>query len=96
MKRTYPRLISDIVAEAIERVGLTEQFAEHRICALWPEIVGQGINRYTLKRYVDRGKLHVYLTSGPLKNELSFNRKTLVNALNAAVGSDVIDDIIFH
>ena len=96
MKRTYPRQIGDIITEALDRAGLSEQLAGQRICAIWPEVVGQGINRYTVKRYVDGRRLHVYITSGPLKNELSFNRASLVAALNKAVGSDVIDDIVFH
>ena len=96
MKRTYPRQIGDIITDALDRYGLNDRLDEHRVCALWPEVVGQGIKRYTVKRYVDHGVLHVHLTSGPLKNELSFNRAALVTALNSAAGSDVITDIVFH
>ena len=70
--------------------------AEQKACFLWPEIVGPGVNRYTTRRYVERGVMHVYITSAVLKNELSYIRTRLVEQINRAVGSDVITSIIFH
>lgn len=96
MKRTYPRQIGEIINDALDRAGLTEKLDDRRICALWPEVVGQGINRYTIKRFVDHGVMHVYLSSAALKNELSFNRAALVRTLNDVVGKEVIHDILFH
>lgn len=75
---------------------MTETVAEQRACYLWSEVVGPVINRYTFKRYVERGVMHVYLTSAALKNELSFNRSSLVKRINQAVGSEAITSIIFH
>lgn len=40
--------------------------------------------------------MHVYITSAVLKNELSFNRRPLVEAINRAVGRNIITDIRFH
>lgn len=96
MKRTYPRHIAAIIDEAMKRSGLTEGLNAQRAAAAWVDVVGPAINRYTLRRYVDRGVLHVYLTSAPLKNELSFSRTALVAAINRAVGADVITDIAIH
>lgn len=96
MKRTDPKSIAEIIREGIRQAGLTDTVAEQRACYLWPEIVGPGVNRYTFKRYVERGVLHVYITSAPLKNELSFNRAALVEQINRAVGSAAIKSIEFH
>lgn len=96
MKRTEPKSIGQIIRESIEQAGMTETVAEQRACYLWAEVVGPVINRYTFKRYVERGVMHVYLTSAALKNELSFNRSSLVKRINQAVGSDAITSIIFH
>jgi len=96
MKRREPQRISEIFSQALEMTGMTSTFNEHRLCSLWPEIVGPGINRLTTRRFVDRGVLHVYITSAVLKNELSFNRQSLVDALNRAAGANVITDIQFH
>lgn len=96
MKRTYPKHIASIIDEAMDRAGLTDGLNGQRAAAAWIDVVGPAINRYTLRRYVDRGVLHVYLTSAPLKNELSFSREALVAAINKAVGGEVITDIAIH
>ncbi len=96
MKRTYPKHIAGIIDEAMAKAGLTESLNGQRAAAAWVDVVGTAINRYTTRRYVDHGVLHVYMTSAPLKNELSFNRDRLISAINNMVGADVISDIQFH
>lgn len=96
MKRTYPKHIAGIIDEAMERSGLTESLNAQKAAAAWIDVVGPAINRYTTRRYVSDGVLHVYLTSAPLKNELSFNRDRLISAINRMVGAEVISDVQFH
>ena len=96
MKRTYPRHIAAIIDEAMERAGLTDSLNEQRASAAWADVVGASINRYTTRRYVDHGVLHVYLTSASLKNELGFVSDRLMDAINRWVGADVVKEIVFH
>lgn len=96
MKRTEPKSISDIIDEAMEKAGNADQLARQRASFLWSEIVGQGVNRYTSRRMVIGSVLHVYLTSAPLKHELSFHRQRIVESINSTLGKDVITEIILH
>lgn len=96
MKRSDAQSIKEIIDVALSQSGVSDVIDEQRVCYLWPEIVGPGINRYTIKRYVERGVLHVYLSSAALKNELQFHRSRLVESLNNAVGKNVITNIIIH
>lgn len=96
MKRTYPKHIAAIIDEAMDRAGLTGSLNAQRAAAAWADVVGPSINRYTTRRYVDHGVLHVYLTSAPLKNELGFVRDRLIQALNRQVGVAVVTEIVFH
>lgn len=96
MKRTYPRHIAAIIDEAMDRTGLTDSLNEQRAAAAWADVVGASINRYTSRRYVDHGVLHVYLTSAPLKNELGFVKSRLIETINRWVGVDVVKEIVFH
>lgn len=97
MKRTEPKSFAEIFDENMARAGASDTMARHQACFLWPEIVGPGINKYTYKRYVDdNGCLHVYVSSAPLKNELTYLRSRLIEQLNEAVGSQALTDIIFH
>lgn len=96
MKRTEAKCIKDIIDAAINDSGIASTFDEQKLCYLWPEVMGQSINRYTTRRYVENGVLHVYLSSAALKNELQFHRTRLVEELNKAAGRNVITNIIFH
>lgn len=96
MKRTEPKILNSIIEEALRETSLSDTFREQQACYLWPEVVGPGVNRYTTRRYIDRGKLHVYIASGPLKGELQFMRSHIAEELNRAVGSNVITEIIIH
>lgn len=96
MKRTEPRSFAEIYAEAIEKAGMTDTFAQQQASYLWSEIVGPGVNRYTTKRYVADGVLHVFISSAPLKNELLFHRAAIIKNINERVGSEAIKEIIFH
>ena len=96
MKRTYPKHIAAIIDEAMDRAGLTDTLNEQRAAAAWSDVVGPVINRYTTRRYMERGVLHVYLTSAPLKNELSFNKTSLIGAINKHTGTETVKDIMFH
>lgn len=96
MKRRDPQSLKEIIDIIMDDDSVREAARAQRLCYIWPEVVGPGINRYTTKRYVDGRTLHVFISSGPLKNELQFNRSRLINLLNNAVGHEVIDDIYFH
>lgn len=96
MKRREPQRVGEIIAKAIAETGNERIFNEQRLCYLWPEVVGPAINRYTTRRWVDHGTLHVCLSSSSLKNELSFHRTVLVERLNGAIGKKIIDSIIIH
>lgn len=96
MKRTDPQSIGEIIDRVLDQENIRDTALEQRACYLWQEIVGAGINRYTSRRYVSGGVMHVYITSAPLKNELQFHRSRLVEQINKAVGTDVITDIAIH
>ena len=96
MKRTEAQSIKDIIDVALTQSGISSTIDEQKLCYLWPEIVGQSINRYTTRRYVENGILHVYISSAALKNELQFHRTRLMDELNRATGKNVITNIVIH
>ena len=96
MKRTYPKSIAEVIDGFLKAEQLDTQLNEQRASALWPQIVGQGINRYTISRDVRDGVLIVRLSSAPLRNELMMNRSALIKRINEALGQEVIREIIFQ
>ena len=95
MKRTEAKNIGQIINDLLKKENLDVALDEHRASALWPQIVGDGINRYTIRRDVKDGVMTVYLSSAPLANELMLNRDRIIQRINEALGRDIIREIIF-
>lgn len=95
MKRTDARLLGDIIKDFLKEEKLEDELDEHRASAVWPDVVGSGINRYTISRSVSRGVMTVKLSSAPLRNELMITRSVLVARINEALGREVIKEIVF-
>ena len=96
MKRTEAMKVGDIIKKLLKEDNIDRQFDEQKVVYLWPEIVGSGINRYTVSRYVKNGVLYLHLSSAALRNELMMSRTALIKRLNEAVGSEVIHDIVIR
>lgn len=95
MKRTEARNIGEIINDLLRQENLDVALDEHRASALWPQIVGDGINRYTIRRYVNNGVMTVHLSSASLANELMLNRAGIIQRINEALGREIIREIIF-
>lgn len=96
MKRTEPEQIGALVNRLLKENNLDEKLLQQKAAFLWKDVVGEGINRYTTRRYVSGTVMHVYLSSAPLKNELLFMRDRLLKALNQAIGEPFLTDIQIH
>ena len=95
MKRTEAKNIGQIIDDVLRKEHLDVALDEHRASALWPQIVGDGINRYTIRRYVKDGVMTVHLSSASLANEMMLNRAAIIQRINKALGRDVIREIVF-
>ncbi len=95
MKRSNAETVGQIIQHYLESEKLDTKMYELRISELWADVVGPGVNRYTINRYVKDRCLFVRLSSAALRNELMLGRSVLVKRLNDAVGHEVINDIIF-
>lgn len=95
MKRTEAQTIGQIVDNFLQHEHLDTQLDELRASALWPQVVGHGINRYTASRHVAGGVMTVHITSAPLRNELMLMRSNIIQRINEALGRDVIHEIVF-
>jgi predicted nucleic acid-binding Zn ribbon protein len=96
MKRTNAQTVGEIINDLLKQENLQGKLDEHRAVAIWPEIVGQGVNRYTVSRSVKDGVLYVSLSSASLRNELMLSRTLLLKRINEALGGDIIKEIIFR
>ncbi len=97
MKKTYPRLVGDILTDMITRAGLAPDIKRSSAVSLWPEIVGPSIAAYTRRiSMTDDGVMHVFIASAPLKEELGYARENLRQRINEALGEEIVTNIAIH
>lgn len=96
MKRTEAHSVGEIIDQLLKENNIDQQFNEQKVVYLWPEIVGQGINRYTTKRWVKNGVLYLHISSAALRNELMMSRSQLIKHINEAMGNKIIHDIVIR
>jgi len=96
MERVEPMSIRQIIDKVIDASGARGAVLEHRAAYMWPDIVGQGINRVTTRRYVSKGVLHVYITSASMKSEIEFSKHRIIEAINSALGENVLTGMVVH
>lgn len=98
MKKIEPQQVGDIINDVFRRAGQEDNACRHRALVNWVNVVGQGINQKTTRRYVtDDGVMHVYIASAAIKQDLMFMRQKLLEALNSyAAHPTAITDLILH
>lgn len=96
MKRTEPISIKQLIDKVMLESDTREAMMQQRASYLWTEVVGSGVNMFTFRRYVDKGVLHVYITSASLKNDLGFLRQNILKEINSRLGAEVLSDIVIH
>ncbi len=87
--------LRDALLAFLRQAGLETPLLEYRITEAWPEVMGTTISRYTKQVFVRDGKLHVKLSSAPLRQNLMMEHKRIAQKLNEHVGSYVISDVSF-
>lgn len=88
--------LREIIDRVMDASARKDDMLAMRAAYLWTDVVGPGVNRYTTRRYVKDGVLHVYISSGPLKSELSFRREAIAKAINEILGREVVKSIRLH
>ncbi len=96
MKRTDPLSVKQIIDAVLLSEDRKDNALQHRAAWMWGEVVGPGVNRLTTRRYVVDGVLHVYISSASLKQDLGYQRQSIVEHINNAIGAEVITKIQLH
>ena len=81
--------------DLLKSYKLESRYNAARIRKDWEKLMGKPIAKRTGKIRINNGKMSVYLTSAPLKQELNMSKTKILEILKKEYGEDVILDIIF-
>lgn len=95
MKRKKAEPVGDVVLSLLRQQGLEAPLNEYRLIQSWTDVMGPAIERYTRNVSIRNQTLFVQLASPVLRQELSMQKRELVQRLNTHVRAQVITDITF-
>ena len=78
--------LSELIHEYLRASKLTSGLNTQRIFAAWDAASGAG--RYTIRRFFRDGKLYITVDSSVVRSQLSFQRDTLIEKINALLAQD--------
>lgn len=84
--------LGDAIIQYLRENGLEQSVLDVQIEEVWPQVMGDVVNRLTRSVEVRDGVLYVRVNSAALKTQLFENRFELVRKLNEAVGAKAIRD----
>ncbi len=87
--------IKDLLDAFIRRSAFKDNLDGERVRKAWFRLFDKNIASYTMSLDFKEGVLKVRLSSAPLREELSRNKKSLIEHLNRALGDILVHEIRF-
>lgn len=87
--------IDQVFYDLLRAYGISRKYEEHLLKKEWENVVGQTIARQTQSLVIDKDIMYVQLKAAALREELGYSKGKLKEALNNAVGKDILRDIVF-
>ena len=96
-KRTKDQLsISDLLKEFVETNKLQTGLDKVNVQDAWAQMMGNGVNNYTMAVQLERDTLYVQLSSSVLREELSYGKEKIIKMLNESLGKEVITKLVLR
>ncbi len=86
--------LGDALKQFVQGSKLKNGIQSAQIEAVWLEIMGITIAKYTDKIYIFNQKLFIETNVGPLKNELGFQKLQIIERVNEKMGAQTISEVI--
>jgi len=93
-RKSNQKSLGEIIQDFLKQSGWERKLDEVNIMTEWDKVLGPSLAKYTEEVFIKNKKLHIRLNSSTLRQELSYKKSEIVKDLNAAVGKDVINDIV--
>ncbi len=88
--------IGEALRVFLEKSRMKPRIQALQIEALWEKLMGKTIARYTDKIQIVNGTLFIRTNVGPLRNELIYQKKEIIERVNEALGDKVIKEVVVN
>lgn len=88
--------IGEAIAQIKKNTKLGNGLRSAAIDEVWETIMGKTIAKYTDKIDLKNSTLFIDVSIGPLKSELMFQRKLIIERINEHFGEQIIAEVIIR
>ncbi len=95
-KRSNEQTLGEIIKEVLKTHRLEAGITKVRVSSIWDKVMGEFIASKTTNLFLQKDTLIVELNSAALRNELSYGKEKIIEAINKEVGKNVIKKIVIR
>ena len=88
--------IGEALKQFLDKSKLKNGIRTVQIETIWQELMGKTIARYTDKIEIIQYTLFIHTTTGPLKQELLYQKDKIIERINEVMGDKVIRDVVIR
>jgi predicted nucleic acid-binding Zn ribbon protein len=88
--------MGEAIKQFLKGSRLNGDMQAYQIEEVWESIMGKTIARYTEKIKIINKTLYITTTVAPLKQELLYQKETIKQRVNEALGTGVVTDIVIQ
>jgi len=96
MKKTNDEPIGNILKKMVRENRWKENLNRVKVNEVWAKVMGETVNRYTRHVTLRKDTLVLLIDSSPLKQELLFARKKIIQLMNEEIGESIIKEVVIH
>lgn len=86
--------LQDAIKQFLQKSRLKPGIQALRIEAVWEEVMGKTVAKYTNKIQIINNTLFITTDVAPLKNELLYQKEKIIERVNEALGEKVIKEVM--
>ena len=95
LRKKNEQSLGDILKDFLEKPSWKNKLNEVKVMTEWDKLFGSSFSKYIEDMFVQNQILYIKLNSASLRQELNYQKTTLIDRLNESVGKNFIKDIIF-
>jgi predicted nucleic acid-binding Zn ribbon protein len=86
--------LQDAIQQFLQKSRLKSGIQAVRIEEVWEELMGKTIAKYTDKIQIINQTLFITTAVAPLKNELLYQKESIITRINEAMGDKIITQVV--
>ena len=88
--------LKEVIKELFKTYHIDSKVYEVQIKEIWEKAMGKTIARYTTDLKLKDGILTIYLNSAPLRQDLGYNRDSILTRINEEFGERVVREVVIR